>query len=87
MRGEDPLQAVHRIAKEEVGLKLGHVSFQGYYHEVFKKAELDMVNGIHTVSLVFYCCSIGDGVRLDDQSSEYNWAAALPAKFERNVRI
>lgn len=90
MRGEMLEQALHRLAMDEVGIKIrmDMESFLlGYYEGHFSKsAACD--DGIHTVSVVYQVRIPNDEtlkIKLDSQSSAYKWDE-LPKLFTDNLK-
>ena len=77
--GEDPLEAAHRKAKEEVGLELDGITFVGYLSDIFNKNSFESTE-YHTISIVYLCHPKHTNVMLDDQSSEWKWGE-LPQRF------
>lgn len=80
--GEEPLDAVKRKAKEEVGLDVTKANFVGYYSDIFERNRFEKTE-CQTISLVFIC-SIDKNktnVVLDAQSSAYKWADRLPERL------
>lgn len=82
--GEEPLAAVHRKAKEEVGLELERAVFVGYYSDIFERNRFEKCE-CQTVSLVFNCSPRGGEVVLDSQSSTYKWADGMPERLQRKL--
>ena len=89
MRNEKLLDAAKRIAKQEIGFIIDDLWFYGMYEGFFKKSAANMKSGIHTVSAVFsFKVGINRATRveLDEQSSSYKWARALPVDFINNTK-
>ena len=81
--GEDPIEAAHRKAREEVGLDLDGVTFVGYLSDVFNKNSFESTE-YHTISLVYLCNPIVGEIKLDDQSEEWKWGD-LPERFMEKI--
>ena len=77
---EDPIDAVHRKAKEEVGIEVSDPSFVAYLSDVYPRNSFERVE-YQTVSLVFECEALQTDITLDSQSSEYKWSVYLPERF------
>lgn len=87
MLGEDPVDAVVRKAREEVGLDIWPPTFLGYYSDVYERSAFEKTE-YQTVSLVFECAPRGEwAVKLDSQSSEHKWSETLPARFAEKLRF
>jgi len=83
--GETPTDAAYRKAKEEVGLELVKPSrfgcrFIGYYSDIYRENAFGKMR-CQTISLVYRCRSETETVRLDEQSSAYRWADAMPSRI------
>ena len=76
--------AFRRKMKEETGLDVRVVARLGCYEEIYEKS--DIPGSKHTVSVVFVGIPIEEPIiKLDEQSSEYQWAHYLPKKFQKQV--
>jgi colanic acid biosynthesis protein WcaH len=82
--GEEPLAAVHRKAKEEVGLDITKTNFVGYYSDIFERNRFEKTE-CQTVSLVFICSVSSTNVVLDRQSSAFKWAPVLPERLSAKL--
>lgn len=86
LHGEKALDAAQRKLREEVGLSNDAMEFVGFYEGWFDCNSFEQ--GLyHTVSLIYrtvFRDRPGTPV-LDDQSSDWMWADALPAQFADQI--
>ena len=78
--GEKPEAAAHRKAVEEIGLELVSPRMVGIMSDVFNRNRFERCE-CHTVSVVYKGFVENGSIKLDSQSSEYQWADNLPKRF------
>lgn len=82
LKGEELEKAAIRKVKEETGLKVKGVRPVGYYEEVYQQGPFGKKLIYHPVSIVFSSImQTGQEVRLDNQSSEWQYSKKLPLGF------
>lgn len=82
--GEDPEDAIHRKAWEEVGLKVSDPRMIGFYSDVYPKSKQGPP--CHGISLVYVCKGLPGDVKLDRQSVAYKWADSIPPRLTSKIR-
>lgn len=85
LKGETLEEAVHRKAKEEIGIDVEIEGFVGVYDGHFDKSAHDCPT--HTVSAVYQVRPLSFNVTLDDQSSESQWFEEIPPLFANKLIV
>ena len=76
--GEKVLDTVHRVAEEEVGLKLEVEKFLGYNE--FPSESKERGYG-YSIALVFLCRPLSENVTLDHLAEDFDFFETLPEKM------
>jgi|TARA_R110002020_G_scaffold192200_2_gene392209 ADP-ribose pyrophosphatase YjhB (NUDIX family) len=86
LKDEKLEDAMKRKIQEEVGLDVEIVARLGFYEESFADNDLG-IDSKHTVSVVFVANPKDNTqeIKLDDQSSDFMWADAVPQWFKNQV--
>lgn len=72
---ETVIQAVHRVAGEELGIEIAIEKELGYLDYRTDKEQRGFG---HSISLVFLCRPLTDDIRLDDQVAKIDYFSVLP---------
>jgi ADP-ribose pyrophosphatase YjhB (NUDIX family) len=88
LHGEKAMTAAKRKLREEVGLTNDVMEFIGFYEGWFDRNSFEAGNTYHTVSLIYKTVfkQTPEPPVLDDQSSDWMWADALPEQFVVHTR-
>lgn len=78
--GEKPEEAAYRKGFEETGLEIVAPRMVGIMSDVFERNRFERCE-CHTVSVVYAACLEHGSIKLDSQSSDYQWADKLPKRF------
>jgi colanic acid biosynthesis protein WcaH len=82
LHSETVMSGAIRKGKEELGIELENLTFMGFFEEIFEVDCRGADIPYHTISLVYRSRVVdSDHIRLDEQSSDFIWATALPEKF------
>ena len=87
-RWETVDEAVFRIARNEIGLKIFSPVFVSYEQMRFGRDPFNHGKGTHTVSLTFACEAYSHLVKLDSDHSSYVWfdpSEIEPGNFFHNL--
>lgn len=69
-KGERLENAVHRVAKEELGIEIEIVESLGVYEHLYRESDVDGSGGKHYLANGFVVRSVGNNFTLDDQHGE-----------------
>ena len=85
-KGETRIQAVHRIADEELGLSVEVIESIGAYEHLYTTAEVKGVDGKHYLANGYVVDSVDGGLISDDQHDEIRLFQNPPEPLHKYIR-
>ncbi|WP_435196102.1 NUDIX domain-containing protein [Natronomonas sp. EA1] len=77
-KGETRTEAVHRVAREELGLDVEIVESLGAFEHIYDTADVDVADGKHYLANGYVVDVVGGELRVDDQHADLRVFASPP---------
>lgn len=87
-KGEKLEEAVHRIAREELGIEVKIEEQLGFYSHFWNESPFENVESVHTVNIVYRVRPVEDvkNINLDDQHEDYKFISEIEPGLHKYVK-
>jgi len=86
-KGERLIDAVHRKMREEIGVDVDIVENVGFYEFLHERTQENAEGGVHSISFLYLVKPKSYDIKLDSQSSAWDWFKEIPAKLRTYATI
>jgi colanic acid biosynthesis protein WcaH len=84
-KGERLIDAVHRKMREEIGVDVDIVENVGFFEFFHERTKENAEGGVHSISFLYLVKPKSCAIKLDGQSSAWDWFKEIPARLRDYV--